>query len=232
MTCRPVLAELATAGSPFVGTLFAGLMLTPTGRGCSSTTAGSAIPRRSRCCRCSTATSSRRSPPPPPAILAGVDARPRSGGAAVTVVLAAGDYPARGDRGSPIDGIDAAEATGALVFHAGTALRDGRLVTNGGRILSVTATGDDARRARATGLRRRRPDPDSPGRGAARTSRSGRRAAGRGNAASERASVGAPQPTTHCQFYRQEWQQTCRSCANSVPTLAPARPTGGDRRRV
>ena len=47
----------------------------------------------------------------------------RGTGAAVTVVLAAGDYPARGDTGSPISGIEAAEATGALVFHAGTALR-------------------------------------------------------------------------------------------------------------
>ena len=43
----------------------------------------------------------------------------RRAGAAVTVVLAAGDYPASGDRGSPITGIEAAEATGALVFHAG-----------------------------------------------------------------------------------------------------------------
>jgi phosphoribosylamine--glycine ligase len=61
--------------------------------------------------------------------------------AAVTIVLAAGDYPARGDSGSPIAGVDDAEAAGALVFHAGTALRDDRLVTNGGRILDVTATG-------------------------------------------------------------------------------------------
>ena len=59
----------------------------------------------------------------------------------MTVVLVAGDYPARGDRGTPIEGIAEAEATGALVFHAGTALNDGRLVTNGGRLLGVTATG-------------------------------------------------------------------------------------------
>jgi phosphoribosylamine--glycine ligase len=65
-----------------------------------------------------------------------------SGDAAVTVVLAAPDYPERSDyAGATIKGIDAAEATGALVFHAGTAARDGRTVTNGGRILSVTATG-------------------------------------------------------------------------------------------
>jgi phosphoribosylamine--glycine ligase len=61
--------------------------------------------------------------------------------AAVTVVLAAADYPERGDHGSVISGVEAAEAAGALVFHAGTALYGADLVTNGGRILDVTATG-------------------------------------------------------------------------------------------
>jgi phosphoribosylamine--glycine ligase len=68
--------------------------------------------------------------------------------AAVTVVLAAGGYPEAGDRGSRIDGVAAAEATGALVFHAGTALHGGDLVTNGGRILGVTGTGGDLSAAR------------------------------------------------------------------------------------
>ena len=74
---------------------------------------------------------------------------PASEQAAVTVVLAARDYPERGDIGTPIEGIAAAEAAGALVFHAGTAVRDGQLVTNGGRILSVTALGDSLASARA-----------------------------------------------------------------------------------
>jgi phosphoribosylamine--glycine ligase len=69
--------------------------------------------------------------------------------AAVTVVLTGGAYPAEGDSGTPIEGVDDAEATGALVFHAGTALHDGRLVTNGGRILNVTATGATVADARA-----------------------------------------------------------------------------------
>ena len=73
-------------------------------------------------------------------------------------MLAAGDYPASGDRGSPITGIEAAEATGALVFHAGTALRDGAVVTNGGRILNVTGVGDDLAAARAAAYARCRPD--------------------------------------------------------------------------
>jgi phosphoribosylamine--glycine ligase len=74
---------------------------------------------------------------------------PVSAQAAVTIVLAGGDYPERGDTGTPIEGIEDAEATGALVFHAGTALHDGRLVTNGGRILNVTALGDSLAEARA-----------------------------------------------------------------------------------
>ena len=73
-----------------------------------------------------------------------------TGGAAVTVMLAGGDYPESGDAGTPIVGVDEAEATGALVFHAGTARQDGRLVTNGGRVLAVTAAGEDIGAARAT----------------------------------------------------------------------------------
>jgi phosphoribosylamine--glycine ligase len=67
----------------------------------------------------------------------------------VTVVLAAPDYPARSDyAGVEIAGIAAAEAAGALVFHGGTAIRNGAVVTNGGRILSVTATGTTVGEAR------------------------------------------------------------------------------------
>jgi len=69
--------------------------------------------------------------------------------AAVTIVLAGRDYPERGDTGTPIEGIEEAQATGALVFHAGTALHDGHLVTNGGRILNVTGLGDSLADARA-----------------------------------------------------------------------------------
>ena len=78
--------------------------------------------------------------------------------AAVTVVLAAPDYPARSDyAGAAIAGIDAAEAAGALVFHGGTAVRDGSVVTNGGRILSVTATGPTVDRRTRARVRSGRP---------------------------------------------------------------------------
>ncbi|MDN3523422.1 phosphoribosylamine--glycine ligase [Halomonas ramblicola] len=62
--------------------------------------------------------------------------------AAVGVVLAAGGYPGGYRKGDAIDGLDAAEATGCKVFHAGTAERDGRVVTAGGRVLCVTALGE------------------------------------------------------------------------------------------
>lgn len=67
---------------------------------------------------------------------------------AVCVVLASGGYPATFERGKEISGIDAAEEEGAFVFHAGTALKDGKLVTAGGRALGVTALGTTQEEAR------------------------------------------------------------------------------------
>jgi phosphoribosylamine--glycine ligase len=143
---RPVLDELARRDAPFTGLLYAGLMLTDDG------------PRvlEFNC---------RFGDPETQSILPRLDAdllpllwgaatgdlrgdAVASEGAAVTIVLAGKDYPDRGDSGTPIAGVEDAETAGALVFHAGTALRDGRLVTNGGRILGVTATGDDVAAAR------------------------------------------------------------------------------------
>ena len=63
--------------------------------------------------------------------------------AAVCVVLASGGYPKKYEKGYPIDGIKHAESLGALVFHAGTTYNDGTFKTNGGRVLSVTAVGDN-----------------------------------------------------------------------------------------
>ena len=68
----------------------------------------------------------------------------RMSGVSVGVVLAAGGYPGTVKSGSPISGLAAAAAMpGVTVFHAGTALRDGQVVTAGGRVLTVVATGTD-----------------------------------------------------------------------------------------
>ncbi|HXH88370.1 MAG TPA: phosphoribosylamine--glycine ligase [Gaiellaceae bacterium] len=144
---RPVVEELARRGSPFVGVLFAGLMLTESGPkvlefNCrfGDPETQSLLPRLE-------------------GDLAGALFAAAAGNltgielsvaptAAVTVVLAAGDYPANGDHGTEITGIADAESLGAFVFHAGTALHGERLVTNGGRILNVTATGPTIAEAR------------------------------------------------------------------------------------
>jgi phosphoribosylamine---glycine ligase len=146
---RPVLAELANRRAPFAGVLYAGLMLTDEGPkvlefNCrfGDPEAQSILPRLEGDLLDALEGAA-----------AGRLEEPISAGdrAAVTVVLASGDYPERSDdRGTPIEGVDEAESTGALVFHAGTARRGNQLVTNGGRILNVTALGDELPAARAT----------------------------------------------------------------------------------
>ena len=143
----PVLAELASRGAPFVGLLYAGLMLTPEG------------PRVLEFnCRFGDPETQAVVPLFEGDLLEVLVAAARgdvSGielgwvpDAAVTVVLAAERYPAEADRGSVIEGVDSAEAMGALVFHAGTARHGDRLVTNGGRILAVTGRGPSIADAR------------------------------------------------------------------------------------
>jgi phosphoribosylamine--glycine ligase len=70
--------------------------------------------------------------------------------AALGVVMAAGGYPDAYEKGHPIDGLDAAAAIpDGKVFHAGTSLRDGRVVTSGGRVLCATALGATVAEAQA-----------------------------------------------------------------------------------
>jgi phosphoribosylamine---glycine ligase len=69
-------------------------------------------------------------------------------GAAVCVVMASGGYPGSYEKGIAIQGLDsAAEDEDVIVFHAGTALDDDRIVTSGGRVLGVTATADTVAKA-------------------------------------------------------------------------------------
>jgi phosphoribosylamine--glycine ligase len=70
--------------------------------------------------------------------------------ASVCVVMASGGYPGNYAKGKPITGLAAADALPRTkVFHAGTALKDGQVVTNGGRVLGVTALGKDVKTAQA-----------------------------------------------------------------------------------
>jgi phosphoribosylamine--glycine ligase len=163
---RPVIEELAHRGAPFVGVLFAGLMLTESGPKVLEFNARfgdpetqSILPRLGGDLLGALAAAAGGD-------LEGVELG-ISDEAAVTVVLAADGYPERADAGTPIEGIEDAEAAGALVFHAGTALRGERLVTNGGRILGITGLGatvaearerayDGCERIRFDGMRYRR----------------------------------------------------------------------------
>ena len=69
---------------------------------------------------------------------------------ALTVIMAAKGYPGTPDKGGSIASLDAAEANGAKVFHAGTSVSDEGLIASGGRVLAVTARGGDIGAARAT----------------------------------------------------------------------------------
>lgn len=146
---QPVIDELARRDAPFIGCLFAGLMLTADGPKVLEFNARFGDPETQVLLPLlegdlleALAAAARGN-------LSGIELSTSDDQAAVSVVLAAPDYPGRSDyAGVDIDGLDEAEAAGALVFHSGTAARDGHVVTNGGRILSVTATGPSLLEAR------------------------------------------------------------------------------------
>jgi phosphoribosylamine--glycine ligase len=145
----PTVAAMAAMGTPFTGVLFAGLMLTPTGPQLIEYNVRFGDPEcevlmlrlESDLLDLLLATCD--------GTLA--DARPVwRDDVAVTVVMAAANYPGPPVTGTAIAGIDAAEAIGAVVFHAGTARApDGTLVANGGRVLAMSALGADIGAARA-----------------------------------------------------------------------------------
>lgn len=143
----PTVAALAAEGTPFVGVLFAGLMLTPDGPKLVEYNARFGDPE----CEAIML----RIEGDFAALLMAVATRAPfvapslSADAVMTVILAAKGYPGSPNKGCPIAGIAEAEADGAIVFQAGTTLEGDRLVASGGRVLAVTARGPTLADARA-----------------------------------------------------------------------------------
>ena len=138
----PTVRAMAAEGMPYTGVLYAGLMLTPTGVKLIEYNCRFGDPE----CQ---VLMQRYDGDLAELLLAAAENRlgtlpaPRFAPAtALTVVMAANGYPGTPSKGGTISGIAAAEADGAKVFHAGTALQDGQLVANGGRVLNVTALGE------------------------------------------------------------------------------------------
>jgi phosphoribosylamine---glycine ligase len=138
---QPIVDELRRRGTPFHGVLYAGLMMGASGPKVLEYNARFGDPETQAVL-----------PRLRSDLLELLEASTRRGGLegvepewsddwAVTLVLASRGYPESSSKGDVISGLDAAEAAGAEVFHAGTAERDGRIVTAGGRVLAVTALG-------------------------------------------------------------------------------------------
>jgi phosphoribosylamine--glycine ligase len=145
---RPVVRLMADRGIPFHGVLYAGLMMTAAGPkvlefncrfGDPETQAVLPRMRSDLVELCLAATR--------PGGLAGMEAEFGEDWA-VTLVLASAGYPESSSKGDVIRGLEAAAAAGAEITHAGTAERDGEVVTAGGRVLNVTALGPDPAAAR------------------------------------------------------------------------------------
>ena len=138
---EPTLRGMAAEGAPFHGFLYVGLMMTAAGPKVLEYNVRLGDPEAQALCLALDsdlldlflATAQHRLH----------EAKPRwKKGATICVVLAAANYPARPRLGDRIDGIAEAEEAGAVVFHAGTALRENHIHTAGGRVLGVTAAGE------------------------------------------------------------------------------------------
>lgn len=150
---EPTVARLAAEGMAYSGVLYAGLMLTAEGPKLIEYNARFGDPEaqvlmmryQGDLLALMLATAEGR--------LADAPAPAFSDDVALTVVMAAKGYPGTPEKGGAIGGIAAAEAGGAKVFHAGTALKDGQLVANGGRVLNVTAMAPSVRAAQQAAYR-------------------------------------------------------------------------------
>jgi phosphoribosylamine--glycine ligase len=143
---KPTVKALAEAGHPFQGVLYAGLILTADGPKLIEYNARFGDPETQ-------VLMPRMETDVLPLLLACADGtldkqqvRWKSG-TALTVVLAAKGYPGDVTKGSRISGLEGDFGAGVEVFHAGTAMKDGNLVSNGGRVLNVTAFASSAAEA-------------------------------------------------------------------------------------
>ena len=145
---RPAIEAMARRGTPYVGVLYAGLMLTQAGPKLIEFNVRfgdpecQAILPRLTCdlyALClATATGTLADAP-----------LTLSDETTVAVVVAANDYPGEVKRGEAIGGLDAVEKAGAAVYHAGTRGEAGKVLSNGGRVLAAVAAGADGASARA-----------------------------------------------------------------------------------
>lgn len=145
---QPVIDTMARRGTPFQGVLFAGLMLTAAGPMVVEFNARFGDPEtqvlmpllENDLLNVLLACTDGR--------LDQVDAAWRQE-ACACVVLASGGYPGDYQKGKPVTGLQEARNRGVLLFHAGTAAENGAVVTAGGRVMGVVATGPDLKRALA-----------------------------------------------------------------------------------
>ncbi|HJO67864.1 MAG TPA: phosphoribosylamine--glycine ligase [Sphingomonas sanguinis] len=150
---RPTVDTLRAEGTPFSGVLYAGLMLTAQGPKLIEYNARFGDPEcqvlmlrfQGDLLAVMLAVAEGR--------LAEIPAPAFSEAPALTVVMAAAGYPGTPKAGGAIDAIDAAEATGAVVFQAGTKMQGEQLVASGGRVLAVTASAATVGEAQAAAYR-------------------------------------------------------------------------------
>ena len=140
---KPIIAALNKKGAEFIGTLYAGVMLTEDGPKTLEFNVRFGDPEcQPLMCRLQSDLGE--------VLLAAAEKRLDEvelawhDGTALCVVVSSEGYPNHFEKGQVIGGIDAVEAAGTTVFHAGTALKDGQLVNSGGRVLGVTAVAESA----------------------------------------------------------------------------------------
>ena len=144
---RPTVAAMNAEGRQFRGVLFAGLMITDKGPQLIEYNARFGDPE----CQ---VLMMRLKSDILPALIASADGQLANfdlrwhDEPALAVVMAANGYPGDYQKGTVIGGLDEAGQDGVQVFHAGTALKDGKVVANGGRVLAVTAMGATIAEAR------------------------------------------------------------------------------------